>query len=302
MRPVRDLDRPTAEDDTAPPAAASRTARAIAAGRAIGYRHLHDPLALRFLSRTERRAIRAARRVAAQVGGADAVALATGGLSLHAALRMAAIDAEVTDAAVHGCAQVVVVGAGFDTRAWRLASLAGTAVWEVDLPGIQAAKRSGLGDLAGTAAVTFVPADLSAVSLPEALAEAGHDPTAPTSWVWEAVAPYLPADAVSATLEGIRAAAVDGSWLAMTFTHPHLAGPRALTPLTGTLARIAFRAIGEPIASVYDEWDIASLLSHHGFADPLVTSTRDWARAMDLGGRPDPLGAEMLVTARVGPA
>lgn len=278
---------------------ASRTARAVAAGRAIGYRHLHDPLAIRFLSAPERLAVGSARQVAARVGGADAVALATAGLSLHAALRMAAIDAEVTAAVVHGCGQVVVVGAGFDTRVWRLASLAGAAVWEVDLPGTQQAKREGLGDLSGTADVTFAAADLAAQSLPAAMAGSGHDPTVPTAWVWEAVAPYLPADAVSATLEGIRTLSANGSHLAMTFAHPKMLGPRALMPITGALARIAFRAIGEPILSAYDEWDIASLLSHHGFAAPLVTAAPDWARAAHLRGRPDPLGAERLVTACV---
>ncbi len=57
--------------------------------------------------------------------------------------------------------------------------------------------------------------------------------------------------------------------------------------------------IGEPVLSAYDEWDIASLLTHHGCTDPQDTASPDWARTIRLGVRPDPLGAEMLVTATV---
>lgn len=284
------------EDDGRP----SRTALAIATGRAIGYRHLHDPVAARLLPRPERQVVARTRPLAAHRPTADAVALGSGGLTLHGALRMAAIDAAVERAVAAGCQQAVVVGAGLDTRAWRLAALDGIATWEVDLPGTQDAKRRALVRAGLDASrVAFARADLSVESLDQVLGATGHRADRPTAWVWEAVAPYLPPDAVSATLEAIRSRSADGSRLAMTFAHTALAGQRPLTTVAGPLAKLAFRVLGEPILSTYDEWDIASLLSHHGFADPVITTYRDWQRDAGLPFRPDPAGAEMLVTATV---
>jgi methyltransferase (TIGR00027 family) len=292
----------------------STTAHAVAAARAIGYRDLHDAFAVAFLGSGERTVVRRARSLAARPFGADAVAAATGGLTRHVALRMAAIDAAVMRAVHGGCQQVVILGAGFDTRAWRLPALAGrdgrpdgrrggaVAVLEVDLPATQALKQAGLAAHRGVDPdrVTFVAADLGASALPRVLAPTPHDPARPTCWVWEAVVPYLPPDAVAATLDGVRAASAPGSALAMTFAHPALLGPRALAPATGALAGLAFRAVGEPIRSTYDEWDICALLGHHGFESPAVTDTHRWARDAGVAARPDPLRAELLVTAGTG--
>ena len=53
------------------------------------------------------------------------------------AMRVATIDAALADAIAAGCRQVVILGAGLDTRAWRLAALAGMALFEVDHPATQ---------------------------------------------------------------------------------------------------------------------------------------------------------------------
>ncbi|MEE8602562.1 class I SAM-dependent methyltransferase [Euzebya tangerina] len=278
---------------------ASRTARAVAAGRAIGYRHLHDPLAHRFLPPTERAVVKRARAVASRRMGADALAVTTGGLSRHAALRMFAMDQVVEKAMAGGVRQVVVVGAGFDTRAWRVPSIRECTVWELDLPGTQQAKRSGLGGRGQAAHVRFVEADLARESLPAVMAATDHDPTAPTVWVWEAVAPYLPPEAVTATLSGIVEQSAGGSRLGMTFANPSAMGLRVLAPVTGTLANYGFQAMGEPILSTYDSWEICQVVEAAGFHDPVVTDADAWARAAECSARPDPLRAEMLLTAQV---
>jgi methyltransferase (TIGR00027 family) len=286
MRTLRQHDRP------------SRTAQAVAAGRAIGYRHLHDPLVIDMLPLVERSLVRRVRPVAARRIGADAIAAATGGLSRHAALRMAAVDAALAAALSDGCQQVVVVGAGLDTRAWRLPALAGTPVWEIDLPATQAAKHDGI-RAAGLdpGRAVLVPADLAGRDLPDVLGGTDHDPAAPTAWIWEAVAPYLPPDAVAATLGGMRALSAAGSRLVMTYARPDMLGPGPVTPLTGALALLAFRVVGEPLLSTHDEWDIAHLLTQHGFGSPSTTGVRDWADAVGLPGRPDPAASERLATA-----
>ncbi len=286
------------EDQSRP----SRTALAVAVGRAIGHRRLYDPMVARLLPTPERLLVARARPLASRRVTADVVALASGGLTVHAALRMAAIDDVVEQAVDDGCTQVVVVGAGLDTRAWRLHALQATTVWEVDLPGTQAAKRRGP-SRAGLDAdrARLVAADLAAVTLQQVLAAAGHVTDRPTMWVWEAVAPYLPPDAVTATMTAMGARSAPGSRVAMTFAHPDLVGSgpvaRAMSPVTGPLARFAFKALGEPILSTHDEWDITSLAESCGFIDAQVTTHTDWAASVAGPSHLDPAHAEMLLTA-----
>jgi methyltransferase (TIGR00027 family) len=103
-----------------------------------------------------------------------------------------------------GITQVVLLGAGYDSRAYRMADeLAGVTVFEVDLPAMSAIKRRKLRrilDAEPPPNVRYVEIDFTTQDLGERLAESGHDPAAPTFFVWSGVAPYLPEDAVQDVL------------------------------------------------------------------------------------------------------
>ncbi len=277
---------------------ASRTALAVATGRAVGLRDLHDPLAMRFLPAWQRRiATRLRRIVAAGSGGEALVATATAGLTTHAALRMAAVDRAVTTAVDDGAGQVVVVGAGFDTRAWRLPVLGGLRVVEVDLPTIQRLKVARLTDVDPVADVSFVAADLATTSLDDALATSGHAVDVRTTWVWEAVAPYLPPTAVTSALQAMADRSAPGSHLIMTYAHPDLVGGPALGRLLSPIARGVFAGLGEPLLSVHTDEEIRSAAAAAGWIPGMTTAVPDWARAE---GRPAPrtaFAAEHLLTA-----
>jgi len=118
----------------------------------------------------------------------------------------------------HGVEQVVVLGAGFDTRAHRLAALRGVAVFEVDHPDTQAAKRRALRAVDPPADLRLVPCDFQEGRLDEAMAAAGFDPARPTLFLWEGTTNYLTETAVDATLRWCSRAAV-GSRLVMTYVH-----------------------------------------------------------------------------------
>lgn len=277
----------------------SRTAVAVAAGRAIGLDGLHDPLAHRFLPPPQRPVVAALRRTLEGSAASEVVVnTLTGGLAGHAALRMDAVDRRLAAAVADGCSQVVVLGAGFDTRAWRLEALAGCRVVEVDLPAIQQVKQRRLADLPTVAdEVAFVPADLSTDTLAEALAAAHHEPRRPTAWVWEAVAPYLPAAGVADLVTAIARLSAAGSHLAMTVAHPDLLGSGTIADLLGPAARGLFAGIGEPLRSTFDDEAITDLLTDHGFRRVQVSGSADWARARGRTRGPDPWAAERLVTA-----
>ena len=128
--------------------------------------------------------------------------------------RTRSIDDAVKDAISDGLRTVVILGAGLDTRAYRLPELASASVFEVDLPAVQAAKRSRLPHELPN--VRFVPIDFEAERLDEALVRGGLYPNAPAIFVWEGVTQYLQPEAVDSVLR-VFAARPRGSEVVFTY-------------------------------------------------------------------------------------
>lgn len=111
--------------------------------------------------------------------------------------------------------QLVVLGAGFDSRTYRFPQLAqhNVHVFEVDHPATQARKRARLQQVLGTLPdnVTFVPIDFNTQNLEERLLASGYTPTLRTLFIWEGVTEYLTPQAVDATLAFIAQRSEPGS-------------------------------------------------------------------------------------------
>ncbi len=195
-------------------------------------------------------------------------------------IRVAVIDAELVEAVKQGCRQVVILGAGFDTRAYRLEALAGLKVFEVDHPATQADKRERARALPrALAEVVWTAVDFERDSLAERLAAAGHDAAAPTVWVWEGVVMYLADEAVSATLDAVRARSAAGSVLVLHYHEPSDTGLRRGLrgllmsslgePQIGTRSRVAMRGLVERAGLVVaKDLGIAEQASQVGAAAP----------------------------------
>ncbi|MFN6554153.1 SAM-dependent methyltransferase [Mycolicibacterium septicum] len=113
---------------------------------------------------------------------------------------------------------VVILGAGLDTKGYRLARHSAIPVFEVDLPVNIERKRSVVRRALGTVpdSVHLVPVDFERDDLAAELARHGHLSTHRTFFVWEGVTQYLSADGVGSTFEFLRSAA-PGSRLAFTY-------------------------------------------------------------------------------------
>ncbi|MEO6086527.1 MAG: SAM-dependent methyltransferase [Umezawaea sp.] len=125
------------------------------------------------------------------------------------------IDDRLAAAVDVGVEAVVILGAGFDTRGYRLP---GTPVFEVDLPANIERKRAAVRRIHADAPdhVTLVPIDFETQDLADVLAEHGYRAGAKTFFVWEGVTQYLTADGVRATMEFL-AKASSGSGLVFTY-------------------------------------------------------------------------------------
>lgn len=118
--------------------------------------------------------------------------------------------------------QLVVLGAGFDTRAYRLPEGTRVRRFEVDAPRTQAFKREML-EKAGidTTGVAYVPADFEEEDWLERLVGAGFDPDRPSLFLWESVTMYLDREAVEGTLRKIAGTAA-GSAVAFDYVSTEL--------------------------------------------------------------------------------
>jgi methyltransferase (TIGR00027 family) len=281
---------------------ASLTASVVAAARALASTTrgaLLDPedrVVERLLPAPFSLALRALRTADRGLGWlSTGVTHASLGMVDHIALRTAAIDARLVLELERGTRQLVIVGAGLDTRAHRLRQLHGASVYEVDHPDSQRQKRQRTEQLELRArSLAYVALDLSEGGLRDRLAEAGHRNTEPSVFVVEGLVPYLDRAALASTLREISMAAAEGSRLLLTYITPELIWLRRGRPLL--LA--SMRLLGEPLHSAQSADEMAHMLSAEGFDVEQDTDTRDWARALCKNPARQPLIAyERLVVA-----
>jgi methyltransferase (TIGR00027 family) len=115
--------------------------------------------------------------------------------------------------------QLVLLGAGFDTRAWRLKSLDAVRIYEVDHPDTAGVKRRRLQSAgADLNKVSFVAVDFEIDDFETRLREAGFDATRRAIVVWEGVSQYLTGDAVCRVMRWAGRLA-KGSRFIFTYVH-----------------------------------------------------------------------------------
>jgi len=189
--------------------APSHTALAAAVYRAMAHRDAtvegigSDDLAWTFLSGTHRFLVRfgwirrAIRRKSESV---------TPGIYEYVLARTAFLDERYARTLDDGTEQIVLLGAGYDTRPRRMPTPDGVKVIELDIGPTQERKRDCLrrAGLAEPAGLVFAPIDFDTRSIATVLREAGYDPGRKTFFLWEGVTYYLTGDAVDDVLRLVR--------------------------------------------------------------------------------------------------
>ncbi|WP_433361298.1 class I SAM-dependent methyltransferase [Streptosporangium sp. CA-115845] len=192
------------------------TALMVAAARAI---ETHRPDALAADAYAEH-FVRAAKASAAwpvrpaEVPDGDANPL-WGRLGRYFGLRTRVLDDFLTRSVHAGARQVVLLGAGLDTRAFRLGWPAERVVYEIDRDGVLAFKHQVLDGLAAIPTATRRPI---ATDLREdwarSLLSTGFDPAVPTAWLAEGLLLYLPSTAERRLIDTVDHLSAEGSTLA----------------------------------------------------------------------------------------
>jgi methyltransferase (TIGR00027 family) len=164
----------------------------------------------------------------------------------------------------------VILGAGFDTRAYRLPALRSIPVVEVDHPDTQRRKRAGLERMGGVPAnVQLRPTDFRSDDL-------GPAPAVPTLFLWEGVTNYLTAAAVDTTLRWC-AEAPAGSHLVVTYIDRRvLTDPGRFHGAERVFTTL--RRAGEEMTFGIAPDELADYLAEHGLTLESDTGAADFRR------------------------
>ena len=205
--------------------------------------------------------------------------------------RTRCIDDAVLAALAGDIEQVVILGAGFDTRAYRLAGIERTRVLEVDLPSVQNIKKRRLQQRFAHLPehVTFVPIDFAIQSVETALQGTTFDPARPAVFIWEGVTQYIPEEAVSRVLTFIGKAA-PGSLLVFTYVLRSIIERRSDLPGADKLMNMMDKRRTSWLFGL-DPADLASFLATHHLHLLADTGNADYQERYLK-----PLGRELVVS------
>jgi methyltransferase (TIGR00027 family) len=190
------------------------------------------------------------------------------------------IDEFLKSQIAEGIQQVVILGAGLDSRAYRFPELKRIKVFEVDHPASQQTKIARVREVFGSvpAHVVYVSIDFNTETLAKRLAAYGYDETLKTCFIWQGVTQYLNAAAVDETLSFIAQHSGTGSAVIFDYMYPAL--------LDGTIKRGEVTNMrnkqwvsGEVMTFGIPEGKVTEFLEQRGFTQ---IQNADHARLHDL--------------------
>lgn len=204
-------------------------------------------------------------------------------LAWHAA-RTKFYDHVVVDCLVEGIRQVVIVGAGYDSRAWRFARDSVRFV-EVDHPATQERKKT----LAPPGGPEYVAADLSVQRLADVVAP-HMTAREPVLVICEALTMFLPEDAVRSLLSHAAELGPAGSRLGVDFGTKAAAG----APVAARIVHTLLRWSGEPLLLELDPEDVPALLRDTGWSSAEMFAGADlYERFLRASELPAPVGSAL---------
>jgi methyltransferase (TIGR00027 family) len=252
------------------PLHSSRTAEYMAFFRALEtirpakLRLFSDPLARHFLRPSLARALSASRLPLLRNLVRAYADYRLPGARTSAIARTRLIDDFLRDALRSGASQLVLLGAGFDSRSFRLPELQSVPIFEVDHPQTLSAKLSAISQIPARLPenVRFVALNFDRQSLSEALSAAGFQSSRSAVFLWEGVTNYLAAKSVDDVLRFVASTA-PGTRLIFTYVDAglldgsiHFRGGRRLIS--------DVQAIGEPWIFGIHPSQLSQLLNDRG--------------------------------------
>lgn len=161
--------------------------------------------------------------------------------------------------------QLVILGAGYDSRPYRFDLRGRVKTLEVDHPATQQDKLAKLKVIFGRLPehVTYVPVDFIAQTLEAGLLGAGYDPNLKTLFIWQGVCMYLTPDAVNTTLDFVVRHSLPGSAIVFDYVYRAVLEEQAQGEIRG-MRRYRFMT-GEGLTFGIPEGAVEAFLKDRGF-------------------------------------
>lgn len=190
------------------------------------------------------------------------------GASVTIVSRIRFVDDCLKAALESGLEQLVILGAGFDSRAYRFAQLKRHRVFEVDHPNTQRLKIEKVARILGGLPdhVHYVPVDFESQALMPKLKNEGYNPGVKTLFIWEGVCKYLTEAAVSELLTAVSAGTVKGSAIVFDYLFESMITNSASSPLTQRMLDYQANK-GEPFIFGLPEKSPEAFVKPRGFSE-----------------------------------
>lgn len=199
--------------------------------------------------------------------------------------RVRYFDDYLQDSMAEGIKQLVILGAGYDTRAYRIEGLKEKVkVFEVDYPIIQKVKMEKIKEIFGSLPghVVFINADVGSEELFKSLLEQGYNPSERTLFIMEGLIYYIPPEGVENLLSSIVQNSGPGSRIIFDYF------PQSMVDGTcelevGNLIHERVKQSGEPFKFGITDGTIEEFLKERGFSHIQNVTSEDYKKAYFYG-------------------
>lgn len=217
----------------------------------------------------------------------------TPGVFEYVLARTAFFDEQYTRALNDGTRQIVLLGAGYDTRPCRMPAPDGVTVIELDIAPTQQRKRKCLerAGIVTPSGLVFASIDFNTQSVAGVLRKAGYDAGRKTLFLWEGVTYYLTQDAVDDVLRFVGENAYPETAIVFDYAinlsdenMDRIHGARAFTETWRK------RHTGEPFRFFIDQGALPSFLGKKGLEPVEHLDASEMERAYATGDAGAPTG------------
>lgn len=202
------------------------------------------------------------------------------GLSSSIVARVRYFDDFVEKSIEEGLEQLIILGAGYDTRAYRIEGLKDIKVFEVDHPNTQSFKIEKIKEIFGYTLdnVVYVPVDFETETLSQKLFDNGYSSLKKTLFIMEGLVMYIPPKSVAETLSFIVENSGKGSAVLFDY-YPESVVDGTCKLEIGANIRNHLIQLGEPLQFGIKEDEIEDFLKQFGFSNIKNVTSEDYKKA-----------------------
>ena len=243
----------------------------------------YDPYAVHFVTPEVRELNKDPLKVKAMLESLGALGPLLLGIGNSTRARVRYFDDFVKKSIDEGLEQLVILGAGYDTRAYRIEGLnnkGSVMVFEVDHPVTQGIKTEKIKEIFGELPehVVYVPVDLMTENLGEKLLDNGYNKSKQTLFLMEGLLMYLQPRAVDGILSFIVKNSGKGSSIIFDY-YPQSVVDGSSEQELGRITHDYLAKIGEPLLFGIKEEMVEEFLIEYGFSQICNVTSEDYKRA-----------------------